>query len=145
MTEISESSPPASGRATFWQRNSTMINFWLDTGLAVLFVVQAWLFGVLHVVFPRGAGQEWKVWGASSVIWADALFKVFCLFAGGIIIHVMLHWTWICGVVSTRLLRRKASRDNGVQTLLGVGLLVVIFHVLAFGILATRMGLVGPS
>ncbi|MFO1021847.1 MAG: hypothetical protein U0903_14305 [Planctomycetales bacterium] len=145
MSEISESARPASARSSFWQRHNTTINFWLDTLLLLLFVAQAGLIGVLHVVFPRGAGPEWSVWGASSVIWSDALFKVFCAFAVGVILHVMLHWNWICGVVSTRFLKRKASRDNGVQTLLGVGLLVVVFHVLALVILVARMGLVGPK
>lgn len=145
MTESSQATRPESARSSFWQRYSTTINFWLDTVLLILFVVQAWLFGVLQVVFPRGAGPEWKVWGASSVIWTDALFKTFCVFAVGIIVHVMLHWSWICGVVSTRILKRKVSRDNGVQTLIGVGLLVVIFHILALGVLAARMGLVGPA
>lgn len=145
MSDISSSTQTAPMRSSFWQRHSTIINFWLDFLLLMLFVVQGWMFGVLHVVFPRGAGPEWTVWGASSVIWSDWLFKLFCVFATGITLHVMLHWNWICGVISTRLLKRKVSRDNGVQTLLGVGVLVVIFHVLAFGVLAARIGLVGPK
>lgn len=138
----SRKSPP---ERTFWSRYSTIINFWLDTLLAVIFLVQAWILAVLHVVFPRGAGPEWKIWGATPLDWSEALFALYCVFSVGIVLHVMLHWAWICGVVATRLLGRKASRDDGTHTLIGVGVIVFLIHVLMAGVLAARMALVTPG
>ena len=66
---------------------------------------------------------------------------VLCVLAMGIVLHVMLHWSWIMGVITTRLLGRKAARDTGAHTLIGVGLLLVILHVLALGCLAAWMSL----
>jgi len=134
-------STDSASKATFWNRHSTVINFWLDALLLVLFMIQAWMFAVLHVVFPRGAGPEWTIWGATRLDWSEALFATFCVFAIVIVIHVMFHWAWICGVVATRLFRTRARRDDGSHTLIGVGLLVLLIHVLIVGILAARVGL----
>jgi hypothetical protein len=46
----------------------------------------------------------------------------------------MLHWSWVCGVVITKILRRparEAKLDDGVQTLWGVGVLIVVLNLLA--------------
>ncbi len=131
-------------RGSFWSRQITIINFWLDVVLLMLFLVQSGMFAVLHAVFPRGAGSDWKVWGATPLDWSEMLFRVFCVFSLGIVLHLMLHWDWICGVVATRLLHRKAGKDDGSHTLIGVGIIVVVVHLLAGVILAARMALVGP-
>ena len=140
----SEPSPTtrAASRGSFWNRYSTIINFWLDTLLLVLFMAQAWIFSVLHVVFPRGAGSDWKIWGATPLDWSESLFVLFCVFAAATVLHVMFHWAWICGVVATRFLGRKPGKDDGTHTLIGVCLLVFLVHVLLIGILVTKMGLV---
>jgi len=132
-------------RGSFWSRHSTLINFWLDALLLILFMVQAWIIAVLYAVFPRGAGKEWTIWGANAADWFDALFVTFCVFSAAIVVHVMFHWGWVCGVVSTRILRRKAGKDDGSQTLIGVGLIVVLIHVLMAGILAARVGLTSTT
>lgn len=131
-------------RSSFWSRHLALINFWLDVLLAVLFLVQAWMFAVLHVVFPRGAGADWKVWGATPLDWSESLFTTFCIFAIGVVMHVMLHWDWVCGIVATKIFGRKTCKDDGSHTLLGVGVLVALIHVLAAGILAAKVGLAGP-
>lgn len=136
---------PTSPARNFWGRFSTIINFWLDVFLAIVFLVQAWILAVLHVVFPRGAGNDWKIWGATPLDWSEALFTVYCVFSVGVIVHVMFHWAWICGVVATRLLGRKAGRDDGTHTLIGVGVIVFLIHLLMGGILVARMALVAPA
>ena len=143
--EPGEPRTPTSPARNFWGRYSTIINFWLDVFLAVVFLVQAWLLAVLHVVFPRGAGNDWKIWGATPLDWSEALFTVYCVFSVGVIVHVMFHWAWICGVVATRLLGRKAGRDDGTHTLIGVGVIVFLIHLLMGGILVARMALVAPA
>lgn len=134
----------AKPRGSFWNRYSTLINLWLDVVLLILFLIQAWMFAVLHVVFPRGAGSDWKIWGATPLDWSETLFQLFCMFAVGIVLHVMFHWAWICGVVATRFFGRKAGADDGSHTLLGVGIIVVLVHLLVGGILAAKVALVGP-
>lgn len=130
---------------SWWSRHSAIVNFWLDVLLLILFLVQGWMLSVIVFVFPRGAGPDWKIWGATALDWTESFGTVFGVFSVGILVHVMFHWAWICGVVSTRLLKRKARKDDGSHTLIGVGLIVAIVHLLIGGILVAKMFLVGPQ
>ena len=45
----------------------------------------------------------------------------------------MMHWSWVCGVVITKLLRRSAREanvDDGSRTLWGVGMLIVLVNLI---------------
>jgi len=134
-----ETSDPS---GTFWSRYKTLINFWLDSTLLVLFLVLAWQLSILRFAFPKGAGERWRLMGHTAADWQDFAFNTFCVFAAGIVLHVMLHWSWIVGTIQTRLLHQKATRDDGSHTLVGVGLLFVLIHVLAGGILWARWAIV---
>lgn len=125
---------PPKKKAFTWSK--TIINFWLDCALLVTFLVLAWVSAVLRFLFPVGpAEQEWSLWGLSVEEWRGFQFGTLCVLSLGIVLHVMLHWSWVCGVVTKHLLKRPPSRDDGSQTLIGVGVLLVILHVLGIGIL----------
>lgn len=120
----------------------TIVNFWLDAALLITFVTLCWVSAVLQFVFPVGAAPDaFRIWGGTVIDWQNAQFIVLCALALGVVLHVMLHWSWIMGVVTTRLLGRKAERDTGAHTLIGVGLLLAILHLLAVGCLAAWMSL----
>ena len=127
----------------------TTLNFLLDALLLMIFLAIAWVGSVLQFVFPPGTGADgWLLWGYGFDDWSNLQFNLFGLLAFGILLHLMLHWSWICGVVSSRLSkwRGKTIRlDDGVQTLWGVGILIVILNVLALLIVASAMSVRAPS
>jgi hypothetical protein len=124
----------------------TVINFWLDTALLVTFLALCWTSAVLQFVFPVGAAPDgYQIWGAGVLDWQNAQFTLLCVLSTGITLHIMLHWSWIMGVVTTRFLGRKPVRDSGAHTLIGVGLLLAILHLLALGCLAARMSLISAN
>jgi hypothetical protein len=109
----------------------TLLNFWLDVILLVTFVALLWNAFVLGVLFPSGANAGgWNLWGWGYDHWAAMQFKLTCLLALEVLLHVMLHWSWVCGVLTGRILRpflrSKATWDDGVQTLVGVGFLACL-------------------
>ena len=53
-------------------------------------------------------------------------FGLHCILGLGVVVHVMLHWTWVCGVISRKLLRQRELPDDGIRTVYGVGLLIVL-------------------
>ena len=56
------------------------------------------------------------------------------LVASAVLVHIMMHWSWVCGVVVSKILRRnsrEARVDDGSKTLWGVGMLIVVLHLLA--------------
>ncbi|MCA9259126.1 MAG: DUF4405 domain-containing protein, partial [Planctomycetales bacterium] len=100
----------------------TDVNFWLDFALLIVFLLLAWASIILRFVFPPAFQAEgWTLWGWTYERWADIQFTILGILALGLLIHVMLHWTWVCGVVASRVSQTKGSgRDDGSRTLWGV-------------------------
>jgi hypothetical protein len=124
----------------------TSINFLLDSCLLITFATLGCVALIVRFVFPSGTeSRGWYLWGMSYNQWATAQFAIVAILALGILIHVMLHWSWVCGVVATRLARNKKTKlDDGTQTLYGVGLLIVIFNILGLAIAAAALSIQGP-
>ena len=79
--------------------------------------------------------------------WSDVHFSVLCVLALGILLHVMLHWTWVCSVAAKALSRGKKGRqqmDDGTRTLYGVATLIVLLHVVGIGIAAAWLSIHPP-
>lgn len=131
--------------------NKTHINFWLDTFLLLAFLLQCWISVVIRYSFPAATlAQGWELWGLDYLVWIDIQFASLCGFAAAILLHVMLHWTWVCGVIENWLRKRRgtpaaAKADTGSRTLWGVGLLIVILNVLGFGIAVAALSVQGPA
>ena len=130
--------------------SKTTINFWLDTFLLCVFLALCCVSVIVRYVFPPATDSAgWKLWGLDYLAWADVQFFTLCLLAASIVLHVMLHWTWVCGVIGnwTRKSQLGAStpkQDNGSRTLWGVGLLIVIFNVLGLVIAAASLMIKEP-
>lgn len=130
--------------------NKTTVNFWLDFFLLVVFMLLCWVSIVTHYVFPvatKSAG--WTLWGLDYLVWNDIEFVVLCVLAAGILLHVMLHWTWVCGVVGSWNRKRKAvvekpQQDTGARTLWGVGLLIAICNLIGLGLAAAVLTIKEP-
>ena len=128
----------------------TLINFWLDVTLLFLFLAVLWSSFVIRFVFPPPtSAQGWRLWGWSYGQWADLQFWLISLLATAVLIHVMLHWTWVCGVITSRLLRKRvgkrASWSDGTRTLYGVGLLVVLLNLLGLAFAAAVLTVQAPG
>jgi len=111
----------------------TSLNFLLDTFLFLVTVTLLFTTAVLRFVFPvPSASVGWRLWGQSYDAWANFQFILTSIIALAILLHVMMHWSWVCGVVLTKLLRRpnRGKVDDGVQTLWGVAMLIVVVNIL---------------
>lgn len=122
----------------------TLINFVLDTLLLVAFLVLVWCSVVVRFIFPPGPSSAgWTLWGGGYDHWAGLQFGLVALLALGLLLHVMLHWSWVCGVIASRL--KKGSKiDDGAQTIYGVGFMIVLLNVVGLGIAAAALGIQAP-
>lgn len=131
--------------------NKTVVNFWLDTFLLLVFLLLCWCGVILRYVFPPVTKIEgWTLWGGSFGFWSDVEFATLCILSAGIMLHVMLHWSWVCGVVGKWQRNRKGakpgpSEDTGSRTLWGVGLLILICNVIGLGIAAAVLTIQAPT
>ena len=126
--------------------SKTEINFFLDAFLLFAFVFFAWITIILRYVFPPATKAEgWSLWGLDYLAWADLQFGVISVLAASILLHIMLHWSWVCGVVNGWVRKHQSAKyesalgpkqDNGTRTLWGVALLIAICNLVGLGIAA---------
>lgn len=130
----------------------TDANFWLDCCLLIVFVLLCTCATIVEFVFPPGPQTEgWVLWGHTYMEWSRFQFGLLSVLAGGILLHIMLHWTWVCGVVASRLGRKganAAARDEPTRTLWGVGLLIFVVNfagvIVALAVLTIHQPVSGP-
>ncbi len=128
--------------------SKTMVNFLLDSLLLVLAVLLLFSAAVLRFVFPAPtASAGWTLWGYGYDAWANLQFVLVTVFGAAVVVHVMLHWSWVCAVAVNKLLRRTGPGtrpDDGQQTLWGVGMLIVVVNVLGILIGLAYLTIQGP-
>jgi len=141
---VDRTAPRATARRR-WTWND--INLVLDIALAVVFVALCFAAVVVRFVFPPGpAAAGWSLWGFDFDAWNGIQFGLLAVLAGGILVHVMFHWSWVCTIVASRLSGdRKARVDDGLQTIYGVGLLITILGVVGFAVAAAVLMIEGPA
>ncbi len=136
-------------RPTAGRISKTVVNFVLDATLLVLVAALLFIAAVLRLVFPAPTiADGWTLWGSGYDGWANLQFVLVTLLGLAILLHVMLHWSWVCGVAMTKLLKRpprKAKLDEGQQTLWGVGLLIVIVNVIGLLVGVAYLTIQGPQ
>lgn len=123
----------------------TIVNFWLDLTLLVLFLTLAWVSVVLHFVFPPGTAAEgWLLWGFGYLQWRGFQFGTLAALGAAVLLHVMLHWSWVCGVFFAQIRRTKSRPDDGMQTIYGVGFLILVLNLLGAGFAAAMLTIQSP-
>jgi hypothetical protein len=138
-----QSGAPARGRRRV---SVSVINFWIDASVLVLLSLLGWVSAVLQFVFPAPtAAGGWSLWGLSYDRWHDVQFAILCLFAAGIVLHVMMHWNWVCSVIATQIIRARQRPDEGMQTIYGVATLIVLLHLIGAGVIAAMFGVHQPT
>lgn len=123
------------------------INLALDAALLLTFVGLCIAAVIVRFVFPPGpAAREWMLWGLDYDAWAGIQFTLLAVLAVGILVHVMFHWSWVCNVLATRLSRSGKGRvDEGMQTIYGVGLLIVLLNVIGITVAAAWLTIRPPG
>jgi hypothetical protein len=93
-----------------------------------VFVALLFTAVVVRFVFPPGpAAGGWRLWGLDYDAWGGIQFGLLGILAGGVLVHLMFHWSWVCTMLASRLTGdRKARVDEGMQTIYGVMLLIGI-------------------
>jgi hypothetical protein len=129
--------------------SKTTINFWLDAVLLVIFCLLMWTAVVTQFVFPPAIRAEgWTLWGWTYQQWHAFQFGVVAVMASAVLLHVMLHWSWVCNVAAGGLDalrgRKKRKVDEGMQTIYGVGMLIVVLNLIGIAVAAAVLTIQSP-
>lgn len=111
--------------------NRNLLNFFVDLvsllAMLVLIVTGTWLWLVLPPGSRGGHGLE--LWGWGRHDWGDLHFWTAAVLVGLMILHVALHWDWVCAVIRIQLLGRKDHQKKPsatTQNLYGVAFLIIL-------------------
>ncbi len=122
------------------------INLLLDAALLVVFTALCFAAVVVRFVFPPGpAAAGWTLWGLDYDAWGGIQFGLLAVLAGGILVHVMLHWSWVCNVIASRMTGRGGRVDDGLQTIYGVGLLIGLLLAVGTALAVAVLTVRGPA
>jgi hypothetical protein len=135
--------PPPKGRRRI---SVSVVNFWIDAFLLVILTALGTITAILQVAFPAPTVADgWILWGLTFDQWRDLQFGGLCVFAVGILIHVMMHWNWICSVIATQIVHARQRPDEGMQTIYGVITLIILLHLIAAGVIAAMLCVRRPA
>ena len=127
----------------------TLLNFWVDLALLVVFLGLLWVSVVVRFVFPAAsAAAGWTLWGWTLDHWLQLQFGLLGVLTFGIVVHLMLHWSWVCGVFFGRIWRRHEAKplpDDGTRTIYGVGFMIVLLNILGLLIAIATLSVQGPA
>jgi len=128
-----------------WTWNDT--NLVLDFLLLVIFAAECFSAVVVRQVFPPGpAAAGWMLWGLDYDAWGGIQFGLLSALAGGILLHLMFHWSWVCAMVAGRLSRARNTRiDDGLQTIYGVVTLIVLLVAVGIPVAVAVLTLKPPA
>lgn len=126
------------------------INFIVDALALVAFVADvATAFMLVAVFSPARRTAGWTLWGMSFDGWFRVHIGAVVGFAVVALVHVILHWPWVCSFVATRWARFRskpvAMPPDGIRTIYGVMLLVGVILTLAVFIGAAEFSIRAPK
>ncbi len=125
------------------------VNFIVDACLFLNLVILLWIILLLNVIFPPATGADgYVVWGIGYDSWNQALLWTAGTFTFGILLHLILHWNWVCSFVRSRVaasLGRSFVPNPATNTLYGVSVLIGVFLVGGALLTLAELALTAPQ
>ncbi len=112
------------------------LNLIVDLATAAAGLLMAVTGLVMRLVLPPGSrgGHGLQLWGATRHDWGDLHWYSAIALAALVLVHLALHWNWVCTVV-TRWVRPASApselRSRNPHVVLGSALLVTVLAALA--------------
>jgi hypothetical protein len=129
--------------------NRTQLNFVVDGLLFLTLLVVLVATAITDAVFPPASQSVgWRLLGLTLDGWMRIRLILLVTFTVLTMVHLMLHWKWICVTAAQQVSLLTGVRmrlNESYETLVGVGLLVGILHVLGIVFLAASFALTPPE
>lgn len=109
-------------------------NFWIDFISLVVLVGLAMTGLLLVFVLPPGSrgGQGLTLWNYTRHDWGDIHLGLAVALLALILVHIWLHWSWVCCMVTGLLVRQPSEMASVAQRAI-YGLLFLVLLALLFG------------
>lgn len=126
--------------------NRSRLNFALDAISLLLMLALLETGLVIRYLLPPGrqGGHGLTLWGWDRHQWGELHFWVAASLTGLMVVHVALHWTWVCGV-TRRLLRVSSTAPMAARANLYGGVFLTLVLLVTGGLLWTSARAVTPG
>lgn len=88
----------------------TSLNFWIDVASLAVMIGLAATGGLIHFVLPAGSGHFYALCGWDRHDIGQVHFYLAVAAIALLALHVLLHWSWVCCIVSKAVGREAPSR-----------------------------------
>jgi hypothetical protein len=111
------------------------LNFLIDVLTFLVFFAKVWTGLLIHYILPPGGGRGYALtlWGMNRHDYGNIHFYLALAMVALIIMHIWLHWPWVCSILSNLFGTSQPKRNR--RTLYGAILLLVIGIVTAGSLL----------
>ena len=103
--------------------NKSNLNFVIDSVAFFLFLLLASTGILIFLVLPPGSGNL-TIWGMNRHGWGDIHFWAAMGFLLAMIIHLIMHWSWIVAKIKGRA-GKQMSRKRIIISIIAVALTVL--------------------
>ena len=117
------------------------LNFWIDVISFLPMVGLTWTGLLIHYVLPPGTGgrhgdRALTVWGLGRHDYGTIHFYLALTLVGLMVVHLWLHWSWVCATV--RRLAGRGSAAGSREVVYGILTLVLVGVLILGGLLLAR-------
>jgi hypothetical protein len=114
------------------------INFWIDLLAVIVLFAEIWTGLLIHYILPpgQGRGRSLELWGLNRHQYGTIHFYLAIAMITLIIIHIWLHWPWVCNTISDLFKARKLKPS--LCSLYGVMALIFFFLLTVISLLLIR-------
>ncbi len=102
------------------------LNVLIDAITALLALSMVLTGVMLRWVLPPGSGQQRTLWGLDRHAWGDIHWWLAVVLVGVVIVHVALHWRWVCTMAGRVFARKQGAPSKRASQLAGVTTGVVL-------------------
>jgi len=120
------------------------LNFVVDLISLVVMLGMVWTGLLIHYVLPpgHGRGHGMSLWGWDRHGYGDVHFYLALVLMGLMVVHIWLHWAWVCATISKTLGSESSGKFK--RGIYGIIFLIII-GVLIAGSLYWVNGQVGSN
>jgi len=119
------------GSARNYSMRKTTLNFIVDLAAWVAMILLAATGLIVRYALPagsggRGGGSQLALWGLGRHDWGAVHFWMSVALGGLVVLHIVLHWSWVCTTTRRHLpsfAQWSSSTSKTLQNLYGIGLL----------------------
>jgi len=113
----------------------TATNYWIDLVSLLVMVGLAVTGGLMYFVLPPGTGHSHTLFGMGRHDIGRIHFYLAVACTALLVLHLVLHWSWVCNVTARTL--GMAAPSRGAQKAWGLGLTAGVVLFLAGGLVWT--------